>query len=417
VLFNGNKYPVNQTQPRLDQLYETFGQDFCLCPFLGAFYQTNGGQHNSVRPCSLVPDHDDYAVHHSIGSTRNNQHWRNIRQHYLQGTGSQVADCQVCHETQKQGGVPARLGANRHFAEHTTVDLVAAIQEIESHDLVSDQVPVLDYYPSNYCNYSCIMCSGGASSSRRTFEIRLHRSSESVPIRPADLDFQHLLDTAEIVNFTGGETVMQPQVHSAIDHLIQTGRASQVTVFILTNASSYDPAFVTRLAQFRNVIFMCSIDGVGPVLEYQRRGAVWSRVESNILKYLHTPGLSLVMNSVLTAANLLDMHELVAWAIQHQLPQGMLAVTPVFGVSALSVAAVPEPLRQLARDRLEPFMHNSIAANIISILDHTVHDPLLVDQFVEHIYHEDSASHQQFVSIVPEWKPYFDNSAFRPPAV
>jgi hypothetical protein len=107
----------------------------------------------------------------------------------------------------------------------------------------------------------------------------------------------------------------------------------------------------------------------------------------------------------------------VAWAIQHQLPQGMLAVTPVFGMSALSVAAVPEPLRQLARDRLEPFMHNSIAANIISILDHTVHDPLLVDQFVEHIYHEDSASHQQFVSIVPEWKPYFDNSAFRPPAV
>ena len=399
---------MDQTQHKLDHLYETFGKDFCLCPFLGAFYQTNGGQRNSVRACSLMPSHDAYTVHTSIQDARNTQHWRTIRQHYLEGTGHLVKDCSVCHDTQRQGGVPARLGANQHYASHTTIDLVAAVKTIESQNLMSLQAPVVDYYPSNYCNYSCIMCTGGASSSRRTFEIKLDRGQKSVPIRPADSDFLHMLDSAEIVNFTGGETVLQPEVHKVIDHLIQSERASSVTVFILTNASSYDPDFVAKLAQFRNVIFMCSIDGVGDVLEYQRRGAVWDRVESNILKYLGTPNLSLVMNSVLTAANLLHMHELVQWAIQHQLPQGMLAITPVFRAPALSVAAVPEQLTQLARSRLEPYKDHAVAADIIRILDSTPHQPELIGQFVNHIYYEDTASSRQFVDIVPEWKPYFD---------
>lgn len=408
---------MNQSQHTLTQLYDKFGKDFCLCPFVGAFYQTNGGNANSVRPCSLVPDREEYNITHSIHDTRNNQHWRNIRQHFLSGTANTVSDCAVCHAAERQGATPARLGANQHMVEHTDLDLVAAIEQIQSQDLVSHTVAALDYYPSNYCNYSCIMCSGGASSSRRTFEIRLGRSQNSVPVRRADSDFLDLLDTAEIVNFTGGETVLQPEVHAAIDHLISSGRASSVTVFILTNASSYKEKFISKLAQFRNVIFMCSIDGVGTMLEYQRRGARWPEVEQNILKFLHTPNLSLVMNSVLTAANLLNIHELVNWADLHRLPQGMLAVSPVFGVDALSVAAVPEPLRNIARTRLAQCVPCDLVNRIVQILDSTPHQPDLVDHLVEHIYYEDTASAVKFTDVVPEWKEYFDNSAFRPIAV
>lgn len=417
MLFTTNKYSVNQSQHKLTQLYDRFGKDFCLCPFLGAFYQTNGGSANSVRPCSLVPDREEYKITHSIQQTRNNQHWRNIRQQFLSGTSHTVSDCAVCHDAQRQGAVPARLGANQHMAQHTDLDLVAAIEQIQSQDLMSHTVAALDYYPSNYCNYSCVMCSGGASSSRRTFEIRLGRSHDSVPVRGADPDFLDLLNTAEIVNFTGGETVLQPEVHAAIDHLISTGRAPEVSVFILTNASSYNQKFISQLAQFRNVIFMCSIDGVGSVLEYQRRGARWLTVEQNILKFLHTANLSLVMNAVLTAVNLLNIHELVNWAEQQGLAPGQLAVTPVFGVDALSVAAVPEPLRDLARARLAQCAPSELVNRILQILDHTPHQPDLVDHLVEHIYYEDTASAVKFTDVVPEWKEYFDNSAFRPIAV
>ncbi len=417
MLFTAYKYSVNQSQHKLTQLYDKFGKDFCLCPFVGAFYQTNGGDANSVRPCSLVPDREEYKITHSIQQTRNNQHWRNIRQQFLSGTANTVPDCEVCHAAERQGAAPARLGANQHMAQHTDLDLVAAIEQIQSQDLVSHTVAALDYYPSNYCNYSCVMCSGGASSSRRTFEIRLGRSQDSVPVRGADPDFLDLLNTAEIVNFTGGETVLQPEVHAAIDHLISSGRAGDVTVFILTNASSYKEKFISQLAQFRNVIFMCSIDGVGPVLEYQRRGAQWPTVEQNILKFLHTANLSLVMNAVLTAVNLLNIHELVNWAEQHKLAPGQLAVTPVFGVDALSVAAVPEQLRDLARARLAQCAPSELVNRILQILDHTPHQPDLVDHLVEHIYYEDTASAVKFTDVVPEWKEYFDNSAFRPTAV
>ena len=65
----------------INAIYETFGKDICLCPFLGGFYQTNNvtpeginGEINSIRPCSLIrSDGQPWNItSNSILDTRNN---------------------------------------------------------------------------------------------------------------------------------------------------------------------------------------------------------------------------------------------------------------------------------------------------------------------------------------------------------
>ena len=144
------------------------------------------------------------------------------------------------------------------------IEVKKEIQKIIDNDYYTDRVATLDWFPSNYCNYSCVMCAGGASSSRMSFEndqrrqqkidFELEMKQYDVDISTQDLsrfDTQHIIHNAEtddfidvingldVINFTGGETIMQKKVRDMIVQLSNSENAKNKTIFLLTNASSY----------------------------------------------------------------------------------------------------------------------------------------------------------------------------------
>lgn len=414
----------------INDIYREFGDDFCLCPFLGGFYQSHhvlGPEQRSAPstlvPCSVTWWHREAGtfntVNDSIIDSANQPAWIEMRRSFAQGRYRDIPQCKICHDTERAGGNPARRGANLHYVHHCTSDLVDKVKQIIANEYKVDELLSLDWYPSNYCNYSCIMCSGGASTGRMSFELKVQRQQQHVVINATSHDFYDVIRRVEIINFTGGETTMQTQVHDMIDYLVDNDLAANKTIFLLTNASTYPENLIEKFRNFRRVVYMCSMDGTGPVIEYQRRGAIWSDVEQNCLKLLKHDFISTVINYVVTAANVHGIVDFVDWLHRHDIVNGV-SLSPVFRVEHIGVSAMPHTLRSQVINEIElalaryDYLDTAVSKNCVRVLEtvrqiitSTPFDPNHLVQFRAHISDEDSVSRVKFLDVCPQWAPYF----------
>lgn len=424
---------------KLNHIYQELGENICLYPFFGAFYQTNNvipiaqaGKPNSVRPCSIVMA-DDWTkwdiTNGSVVQGRNSPAWQQMREDFLAGRFHEIHDCRSCSYNERSGTTSPRQQNNKFLAQFLDADIVQEVRRIMADGNQVRDVLTLDYYPSNYCNYSCVMCAGGASSQRHTFEVRVLGRKEKIVLNDADPDFYSILDRVQIINFTGGETVLQKQVHEIMDYLIQRDLAKNIVITLLTNASSSPEDLDQKFREFKQVIYNVSIDGIGDVGEYQRRGSKWSTVEQNSLTLMNHRYISTVINFVLTGINSLNISEFVHWCYdqgfgprdQRYIDGGWINVSPVFRVDHLGVGALPPPLRELALARLADTRSRFVADTayddfyrrlidrFASVIDSTQFDSRHLQQFVEHIRKEDTVSKRPLIQIVPEWAPYFQS--------
>jgi MoaA/NifB/PqqE/SkfB family radical SAM enzyme len=407
-------------------LYETYGPKMCLAPFLNSFYTTNNvlrpGQdsYNVVRPCSLITG--DWSVKSStLKDSRNNDAWRDLRQKMLDGKLDEIRMCDVCNNAERQGASSPRQLNNDYLFEHLDLDIMSEIEKIIAAGLVSDSVYAVDWMPSNYCNYACVMCYAGASSQRFTFEIKNGQKLTYVA-NSVEPDFYELLTDVKILGFTGGETILQPEVHKLIDYLIEKDLAKNIIMPILTNASNFPDSLIEKFKHFKKVLYTVSIDGIGDVIEYQRRGAEWATVEKNARKIHQTPVVHEIVNHVVTAINILSAMDFIDWC--HDNDMKFIAISIVFQQDKLGVAAMPPELKSLALQRLKegrlrykhylnPSYTNSernfllAIDRLISTIEHVEFDPEALKRFIEHIRLEDIASKKPLREVVPEWAPWF----------
>ena len=430
----------------IDNIYKELGEHICLYPFFGAFYQTNNvvpvdveNSANSVRPCSIVMADDSrnellrekWAVtNDSVRESRNSPVWKKMREDFVQGRFHEIHDCRSCSYNERSGTTSPRQQNNKFLSEFLQVDIVSEVKKIIANDYNVNDIITLDYYPSNYCNYACVMCAGGASSKRQTFEVKFLNKQEKIVMHDADPDFFQQLDHVQLINFTGGETVLQKQVHQIMDYLIEKDLARNILITLLTNASSSANELEDKFQHFRQVIYNVSVDGVGEVIEYQRRGCNWETVSRNALELMNHPRISTVVNYVLTGINVFSAMDFVNWCYDagfgpHN-PEdesgSFVNISPVFRVDHLGQGAVPPELRAIALERLQlgrkrfenldtifDRYYLGLVDRIISVIETTPYNPDYLPQFIEHIRREDAASKKALVDVVPEWRPYFQS--------
>ena len=416
------------SENRIDLVYQELGSRICLYPFFGSFYETfnilgpGDTRCNSVRPCSLVPLHPGgvraWDVETTIRDTRNNATWQRIRLELAAGQLNQIPECQVCITNEAQGLTSPRTENNRFYSEFLSVNIVDRVNEILANDNQVTDVYSLDYYPSNYCNYSCIMCSGGASSQRLAYEVNLQKLPRKLVLNSVDSDFYDILSTIEIINFTGGETLLQTQVHDLIDYLIAKDLAKNIVITLLTNASSYPTELIQKFPLFKQVIYTISVDGTGAVIEYQRRGARWSTVEETCLRIVNTPGIAAVINYVLTAVNVFSFMDFVDWTYQVNL-KNKIYLSPVFRTEQLGVGALDPAQRTTVLSRLRQGQEKyaslanaqqqvDLINRVVAVIDTTPFDPEYQTQFIKYIHDEDQVSDKTLAQVVPEWAAYFN---------
>jgi organic radical activating enzyme len=407
------------------KLYDAHGEKMCLAPFINSFYSTCGvvGSEqtvvNFVRPCSVIQAGDHWNIqNNNITSTRNTEIWKNIRQSFLDGVMPEL--CATCINAERVGASSPRQLNNEYLFEHLGVDILSVVKQIVDNDLIADAVYALDYMPSNYCNYACVMCYAGASSQRHVFEIKQGNKSK-YQINPVDQDFFDLIQHVKILGFTGGETILQPEVLRLIDHVIDQGFSADMIITILTNASDFPDSLVEKFKKFKKVLYTVSVDGVGDVIEYQRRGADWNRIQENVVK-IHNSSVHEIINHVVTGVNILSAMDFVDWCHANDLK--FVSVSHVFQ-EHLGVAALPPELKTLALDRLrsgrQRYEHYLLPQYInyeygyvqtidrlISTVENVEFNPTALKKFIQHFKIEDSVSKKPLLEVVPEWAPWFN---------
>ena len=411
-------------------LYDTYGEKMCLAPFLNSFYSTTDTvdssqeAHNTVRPCSVIDLGQASWVHNSsILDTRNGANWKRLRQTFLDGNMEQLNECSTCIKAEQHGSSSPRQLNNDYLFEHLDIDIMAEIERIIDAGLVTDRVHAMDYMPSNYCNYACVMCYAGASSQRLVFEIKNGAKIKTVN-NPVDADFFALLKDVKILGFTGGETILQPEVHAVMDYVIEHDLAKNMIITMLTNVSDFPDTLVEKFKQFKRVLYTISIDGVGDVIEYQRRGADWPTIEKNVAKIHACSAVDEIINYVVTAINILSAMDFVDWC--HANDMKFAAISAVFQHNKLGVAALPPELKQLAlqrlrdgRKRYEHYLepaYNNYERNYVQTIDRLINtieniefDPATLQKFIKHIELENAFSKKPMHEAVPEWAPWFTN--------
>lgn len=409
-------------------LYETYGRKMCLAPFLNSFYSTSGvvgpeqTVNNFVKPCSLIKGQGWDVENSSIKQSRNNHRWKTVRQAFLDGKLEQLSECEVCINAEKFGSSSPRQLNNDYLFDQLDLDIMAEMKKIVDSDLAVNNVYALDYMPSNYCNYACIMCYAGASSQRFVFDLK-HGHKIKYEINSVDDDFFDIVQYVKIMGFTGGETILQPEVQRLIDHVIEKNLANDMIITILTNASDFSDSLIDKLKHFKKVLYTVSIDGLGDVLEYQRRGADWNTVKKNVLRIHQCPVVDEFINHVATSVNILTAMDFIDWCHGNDLK--FIGISAVFQ-EHLGVAALPTELKNLALQRLrqgrQRYQHyetdqytnqeiNYVIAidRLIDLVENTEFKQQALDQFIEHIKIENTASKKPLHAVVPEWAPWFVN--------
>ena len=417
----------------VQKLYAEYGDKICLAPFFNNFYTTNNvvtpgsAGFNQLKPCTVIKHNRAGSQFNwniqdnSLLETRNNSNWKRLRQSFLEGRFETIEECRSCSQAERLGASSARLANNEYLFEHLDVDIMAEMRRIVDNALTVDHMYALDYMPSNYCNYACVMCAAGASSQRLTFEVKNGAVAKYVVNEP-DADFLESLKHVKILGFTGGETILQPEVHKLMDWLIETGLSTNMVITMLTNASNFPNSIIRRFEKFKRVLYTVSIDGVGDVIEYQRRGCDWNKVQDNARKIHATPVVHEMINHVVTSINILSAMDFIDWC--HDNDFKFISISAVYQ-QRLSLAAMPDELRELALSRLragrQRYEHyadpryipnyecNWLRAidDLINTVENSQFNPNALQQFIKHIRLEDTASKKPLHAVVPEWAPWF----------
>lgn len=225
----------------------------------------------------------------------------------------QTSKCQRCWKYENANTPSPRTRKNdnelRHFGKLPTETVIKNIE----------------MRFSNKCNLRCRMCDANSSSQIQNLVEELKNNGVKNNTYVDDpityKEFENIdkllklvvdCDTIERIELAGGEPFLMPEVEWILKELIKRNKTN-IDIKFITNLTSTKPKVLDLLKKFKHVRFDCSIDGIGPAIEYQRYPVKWKTIERN-LKFLYEnkgDTISIGFVPCISQLNLLDFPDLI----------------------------------------------------------------------------------------------------------
>lgn len=209
--------------------------------------------------------------------------------------------------------------------------------------------------------------------------------------------------------FQGGEPMMVKEFEGILDHLIEAGVTQGIILEIVSNLTLLKDSVLDKLSQFAAVELGCSIDGIGPDLEYIRWPAQWQTITDNIARALRVPSIRVQFNVAVQAYNLMRITDLMRYCDARAI---MVHTHFLVGPAYLSILVLPPALRRVALTRIEAYLngpdvtpHNRASAEYMATFlrqQDDVHHRHLFEQFMLFTNDMDTSRDQDFVAAHPE---------------
>lgn len=364
-----------------------FSKTFCVLPWMHSFINTSGEYQiccssdsfdNKIRKS----DGRELTINNNVTENEvlNSETLISVRKAMLEGQWPEA--CTRCKNTEEGGGCSPRQKENAHF-EKLHQELIDNTNTLGV--LVNPKILSLDYRLGNSCNLSCAMCSPHYSKSLITNwnKISLDKINEQ---DLSKLKHSNWENTAEIVekfsrisnelihlHFAGGEPFVNNQVENLLKVAINNKISENIELSFNTNLTRI-PSWTNEVFnKFKSVNLYCSIDAIGGLGEYIRRGSNWTDIDKN-LKYidLNFSKLNLkecIVNVTVQAQNIYKIDEIFDYLKQFQNISKSPYLTNLYYPSYLSTQILDKKVKELVEIKLGTIKGNSeVNKNIAEII-------------------------------------------------
>jgi sulfatase maturation enzyme AslB (radical SAM superfamily) len=214
-----------------------------------------------------------------------------LREQFI--NGEQPAACAACWDEESAGIKSMR--EHRMTLQHSRNHASKYKDKFEDPNIIT-----LDFKFSSLCNLKCRICGPYCSSTwlkesqdtgnfhEHTIKIFSKYAERKFINKPENFEiFKKLLPNLHIVEFYGGEPLMQPE-HKIIMNIIKEYVDKQpigLELFYNTNGTHYDEDAVEVWKKLYAVEINISLDDIEDRFEYQRYPAKWNNVCENLIKY------------------------------------------------------------------------------------------------------------------------------------
>jgi hypothetical protein len=194
--------------------------------------------------------------------------------------------------------------------------------------------PIIEFLEvgfGNYCNLACLTCNSSLSTTWHEDEVKLNEIANE-PLKRMifpkleNIKFEpnaETLKTLQLIKFTGGEPMINPEFIKFIDLICEKGRPGKISLEIYTNCS-YIPSkkLLANLARFKDVQLNLSIDAYGQTNDYIRYGSAWeSSTKQNVFEAMNfwldygrqNNNFHIIMSTTLSVLNVFEIPKLMTW--------------------------------------------------------------------------------------------------------
>ena len=300
-------------------------EKICMLPWISIETSPIG----SARPCCLAKDEitqtdgSKYNLRqHTLEEIYHSEYMVDLRQQFL--NGEKPATCQRCWDEEASGRTSKRLNSQIRLKEY--------YNQIDFNNLNPDQLWFVDLKLGNICNLKCRICGSWSSSKWAREEmdyIPVEFRKEHLAYKflqdgawPRESDvfwdnLKTLLPNIKYFEFTGGEPFLIQQHFDLLEYAVEHDYAKNIEIHYNTNGTVF-PDSHNLWNHFKHVEVAFSIDNIGARFEYERYGAKWGEVQSNITKFnqLRSQQFSTQICMTVNVQNVYYLPELCEWTNQ-----------------------------------------------------------------------------------------------------
>ena len=337
---------------------------FCIYPFTGMVTREDG----ALKPCCRA-EPIGWIQNESLEQAWNNENMQELRRKVL--NGERPVECTSCWMLESQGVESLRQrGLKTQELRNETK---------EHNTIMPYEFPVLEVKLNNLCNLKCRMCNPLDSTQWKDWnDISDYYKKENNylydTVKKLNLEkgryiglfdanpnwwesFKKIIPHLRIVEFGGGEPLMDPQHYEILEMLSEYG--NKIELRYATNGTTLgikgDRNIQQYWPKFKSVVVNVSIDGIHDVYEHIRSNGKFDDVRNNIQEIKAISNVTRVVGKFTAqAGNILHMAETAEYFIDTmEIPFFSHRVSYP---NVLSVQVLPKEIKLIAQERIENFI-------------------------------------------------------------
>ena len=383
---------------------------FCAAPW----FQIRNEQFGEYKVCAIIDSQKSNFSNktqyrwpeHSPEEFLQSEYNQYLREQLTQGNA--LPECHRCWNQECAGSKSLRQKINDTLSNNKLEQSWIVPYIRKKNNYQHDLVVSADVKLTNTCNFSCAMCYPGDSSqiysawSRDRDHPVIQDLLKNQPtllqlVREnyKDRNNHQLLELLlskrpQRIKLLGGEPLLDQAALRILQNVSDEDKKC-ITLSFVTNGSVDLVNADRMLAGYRDINYVISVDGIGSVQDYIRKGSNWKSIEENIDRWIDSnPGKKLDLHTTVQALNVSHLNDLYSWASTRPISIGLgLLHSPNY----MSLSVIPDDIKIQLIENARP--------DVANLLADATFDPSLLSQLTNFLNWYDPD--QTWRCIFPEW--------------